>query len=82
MNPREFTVLLLVPDYAAENFGQDVVLYHVATISPKQAIIWAQDRAKEKYNFKLEPAEDFHPLLVMKGFVKDCRYPGPSKKKR
>ena len=71
---REYTVLLLYPDYVADEFGKETYLSWVEAESPEQAIakaqkmVWAANTYGE--DDPLVP-DDFHPLLLVEGHHRD-----------
>ncbi|MCK9382926.1 MAG: hypothetical protein M0P95_17925 [Sulfuritalea sp.] len=67
----KYTVLLLLPDYAADNYGQDTCLSHVDARTVEDAVIRAQDEASN--NGHTAAADDFHPLLVLRGHHDDIK---------
>ena len=64
---RRYSVLLLVPDYAADTFGHDVFYTYVTGGSPREAIAAAQRKAVDTHAYKDAQPGDFHPLLVTLG---------------
>lgn len=75
---KKFTVLLLKPDYVADNFGQDVALVHVEATDVAQA----QFRAREKACAADHPTDeeredagawDYHVLAVFEGHHADIQ---------
>lgn len=69
----KFSVLLLIPDYAADNFGQDVDLNHVEADNAQQAVLVAQAFACDTYDQPAQDSVDFHPLLVLHGWHDDVK---------
>ena len=68
----KFTVLLLYPDYLANNYGEDTYLAHVEAVSPADAAEKAQNQAV-KDTFEEDSAEDFLPLFIAYGFLDDVK---------
>jgi hypothetical protein len=75
---KKFTVLLLKPDYVADNFGQDIARVHVEAADVAQA----QFRAREKACAADHPTEeeredaeawDYHVLAVFEGHHADIQ---------
>lgn len=65
-----FTVILLVPDYAASTFGQDIFTAHASGADRNAAIADAQRQAEEAYpHHDIEDPSDFHPLATFKGHL-------------
>ena len=62
---KKFTVLLLVPDYLAQTYGQDTFLTCVPATGPKQAIAKARFEAAEKRD--VADLDDFFLLCVIEG---------------
>lgn len=72
---KPYTVLLLRPDYIADNYGQDTYLAHVNANNPDEAVTAAQ---VEAYNADGgddadESWEDYHPLIVVDGHHADLK---------
>jgi hypothetical protein len=74
----KYTVILLYPDYLAENYGQEIYLAHVEADSPEDAIKNAQreavDFAIPDENDESEivlAMDDFLELFVAEGHVQD-----------
>lgn len=42
-----YTVILLLPDDVAHNYGQDSYLRHIIAPNPTQAVTWAKEQAAE-----------------------------------
>lgn len=69
----KFSVLLLLPDYIASNFGQDTKLMWVEAESPSLAAYIAQHETALAEEQSAAEAEDFHPLLVLHGWHDDVK---------
>lgn len=69
LNP--YTVLVLRPDYAAQNYGQDTFLTQVAAPTILTAQRLAQREAAEAD--QLDSPQDYHVLLVVEGHHFDLR---------
>ena len=68
----KYSVLLLYPDHAAENYGEETYLAWVETTTPEDAILAAQLEAQEANNIICwEDVDDFLPLLVVQGHIVD-----------
>ena len=69
----KYSVLLLLPDYMAEDYGKDTYLAWVGARNATQAVRKAQDQAADQH--QKEGAEckagDYYPLLVARGEVTD-----------
>ena len=71
---KKYTVLLLCPDYVADEFGKETYLAWVEAESPGHAIAQAQKMAwVDNTKGKDDPLvpDDFHPLLVVEGHHSD-----------
>ena len=68
----EWTVLLLYPDYLAEQYGEETYLAWVNATDPEGAIKLAQAEAAmdQCVGYRIDP-EDFLPLLVIEGNHED-----------
>ncbi len=66
-----YTVLVLRPDYAAQNYGQDTFLTQVAATTVLAAQRLAQREAAEADH--LDSPQDYHVLLVVEGHHFDQR---------
>ena len=71
----KYTVILLYPDYIADNYGQETYLAHVTANSPELAVRAAQTRA---FTDNPEYADngdlpDFYPLAVFAGQLEDLK---------
>lgn len=75
----KYTVLLLRPEYMADNFGQDTYLAHVEALD----VLSAQELAQWEANLADTPpntgdhdpgeAADYHVLAVFKGHLDDMK---------
>ena len=64
----KYSVLLLYPDYIAEDYGQVTYLAHVEAEDHRIAIIQAQREASLAQGDNEEDVgEDFYPLLCIEG---------------
>ena len=71
---RSYSVLLLYPDYMAENYGQDTFLTTVKAQGPEQALEQARQEAAESYgNSELQDPQDMHLLLLCEGEITDIK---------
>lgn len=66
---KKFSVLLLLPDSIAENYGQETYLDHVLAKSVKGAVKSAQRKAAKMSS--IAAAADFYPLAVFSGHLED-----------
>lgn len=76
-----FTVLLLKPDYIADDFGQHTHLLHVMARERIHAAELAQVQAFNEDGgdpVEIEAAEDYHVLLTLEGHHQDAEQYGPS----
>lgn len=77
MNP--YTVLLLYPDYLAENYGEATYLAHVWAETPEIAIrraqrdVWVENNPDDE-DTEGEPS-DFMPMLCIEGHHHDQTNP-------
>ena len=73
---KKFTVVLLCPDFIANNYGTETYIAEVLAIDPKRAVRIAQvDAVNDSLDFNPDP-EDFHPLFTTDGWQED-RTPEP-----
>ena len=73
---KEYTVLLLYPDFVADEFGKETYLAWVYAQNPEDAVISAQAEACHPWdgppeNYDPEEGADFYPLLVVEGRHQD-----------
>lgn len=68
MKKRPYSVLLLVPDYAADTFGHDTVHVRNWAESAAQAVEKAQKFAQ--WTYEQGNPEDYHLLLCVAGHTK------------
>uniref|UniRef100_A0A6M3XLK9 Uncharacterized protein n=1 Tax=viral metagenome TaxID=1070528 RepID=A0A6M3XLK9_9ZZZZ len=66
-----YTVLLLYPDYIADEFGKETYLAHVMAQSAREAVTQAQENALVDNGRTNEDPEDFHVLLTICGYWND-----------
>lgn len=67
-----YTVLVLRPDYAAANYGQDTFLAHVQADDPALAQRLARQEAAAA-DHREEDSEDYYVLLTVEGHHYDKR---------
>lgn len=67
----DYTVLLLVPDYVATEFGHETYLAHVAADTPAKALVKAQWLAANAIH-DVGP-DDFHVLFMCRGHADDIK---------
>lgn len=67
----KYSVLLLYPDYLADNFGQETYFEHVEQPTIADAIKSAQEFVANEFD-NAQP-DDFHPLLVLHGWHDDVK---------
>jgi hypothetical protein len=78
---QDYTVLLLRPDYVAENYGTDTFLTFVTAPTVKEAQVLAQREALEADaspderadSIDYSSADDYAVLMVLKGTHVDIR---------
>lgn len=63
----DFTVLLLYPDYIAENYGEDTYLAHVRAVDAQTACHVAQLQAHEANEGESESLDDYRVQLCIAG---------------
>lgn len=64
---RSWTVLLLYPDYLADNYGQETYLTWVNATSAADAEKFAREEAAQANNYEPDDAENFAVLFVTLG---------------
>lgn len=64
-----YSILLLRPDYVADEYGKDVYFTHVFAISPAKAVETAQAEAAVADDICSQSAVDYHALIVIPGHV-------------
>lgn len=62
-----YSVLLLYPDYATENYGQDTYYVYVCAETPLEASRIAQEEAWKATGGSVQDQEDFAVLGVWEG---------------
>lgn len=69
---KKFTVVLLYPDYAADDYGADQYIASVYAENMESAVSMAQAEAATAIPdlCEIENPEDFRPVLVLDGFVR------------
>ena len=70
---KPYSVLLLYPDYFADNFGQDTFFTHVEALGPKEAVRTAQHEIQTANQQEVDDPTDFYPLLVIEGHHDDVK---------
>lgn len=80
---KNFTVVLLTPEYLAEQYGEDSWVGTVTCNTPKQAINTARETAallyrEEKADVSVNPV-DFFVIAVFRGHLKDLNPETPRK---
>jgi len=63
----DYTVILLVPDYATEDFGADVYISNVMANGPHEAATKAQHEYAVSHD--VDDDDDLRPVAVMPGKV-------------
>jgi hypothetical protein len=64
---KPYSVLLLYPDYASDNYGQETYYAWVQAPDPIAAVAEAQRQAVAAQIIDIDDPIDFHPLLVTQG---------------
>lgn len=72
---RPYSVLLLRPDYIADDFGWDTYLAHVEAEDVTSAVMIARQSVVAVDGTMPENTEDYYVLMVCDGHVKDIRPP-------
>ena len=67
---KKYTVLLLRPDYVADDFGTDTYLAQVEADSVGAAVLAAQAEEAEIDDLDLK-STDYHPLITIEGWHDD-----------
>jgi hypothetical protein len=67
---KKYTVLLLRPDYVADDFGTDTYLAQVEADSVSAAVLAAQAEVAEIDDLDLK-STDYHPLITIEGWHDD-----------
>ena len=67
---KPYTVLLLRPDYIADEFGHDTYLAYVHARTPREAKRVAQDEVR-LVDGDAADSEDYHPLFIIEGHHQD-----------
>jgi hypothetical protein len=62
-----FTILLLRPDYQADNYGQDTYMTHAKGNDWEEALKLAQVEACEVDGVDPDDFDDYYPLAVISG---------------
>ena len=66
---RKFTVILMRPDYLAEEFGKDNCIAHVRAQDHEQAVRFAQADVDIADGHAAQDTEDYYPLAVFPGHI-------------
>jgi hypothetical protein len=66
---RNYSVLLLYPDYLSENYGQETYFTHVKSKTPEDAVEAARENAFIANKKSANDPHDFLPLAVMRGHI-------------
>jgi hypothetical protein len=70
---KNFSVLLLYPDYLTENFGHETYLAHVKALTPRKAIQAARVQCR-RGTPEIADKKDLYVLAVFKGKLEDLQY--------
>ena len=74
---KPYTVLLLYPDYLADQYGLDTYLAHVDAENHAKAIRKAQVQAlRAQGAYAVASADDFYPLFCTEGHHNDLCFGG------
>ena len=71
VDPKPYTVLLVLPDYLADNYGQETYLVQVDAVNVKEAVAEARREAVSELNATLDT--DFFVSFVCEGHVDDIK---------
>jgi len=71
VDPKPYTVLLVLPDYLADNYGQETYLVQVDAVNVKEAVAEARREAVSELNATLD--SDFFVSFVCEGHVDDIK---------
>lgn len=63
----KYTVLLVVPDYVAENYGQDQLVYRVTAYDSYQASLRAKHEAARDQS--VNRPEDYYCAWIFEGHI-------------
>ncbi len=76
--PKPFTVLLIVPEYATDSYGEDTYLDHVMAVDVQQAIEKARKAAWKTHDvdpddgdFNPDCFKDYKVAMVCEGHIQD-----------
>lgn len=75
LTSKPYTVLLLRPDYIADNFGSDTYLAYVEAEDVSSAVMIARQSVVSIDGTMPENTEDYYVLMVCDGHVNDIRPP-------
>jgi uncharacterized hydantoinase/oxoprolinase family protein len=64
---KDYSVLLMYPDYCSEQYGEDTYYDFVRARSPKEAVRIARKRCRDTNDLDLEDLYDLACLLVTDG---------------
>jgi hypothetical protein len=64
---RKFTVVLLRPDYMAEEYGKDIYTACVEADSIEEAMLAAREQVLAADDGAVEDPDDYHVLLIFVG---------------
>jgi len=71
VDPKPYTVLLVLPDYLADDYGQETYLVQVDAVNVKEAVAEARREAVSELNGTLDT--DFFVSFVCEGHVDDIK---------
>ena len=78
---KQYTVLLLRPDYIADNFGQDTFCAHVVAptvysaqrAAQREAIVTDSDSGNPHEEYVRQHMDDYAVLFVAEGHINDLK---------
>lgn len=68
---KKWTVILLYPDYMAENYGQKTFMTSVDAETPEAAVAAARKEVSESEDTELQDPEDMFVIAVIEGEHQD-----------
>lgn len=75
MTLQPYSVLLLYPDYIANNYGQETYFTHIEATRPADAAKFAQCQLALEFDDGGGAPDDFFVLLVIEGHHSDVNIP-------
>lgn len=75
---KPYTVILIRPDYIAENYGEDFYFAHVEAENPTAAVKAAQIEVVREDGYDEDHAENYALVAIFEGHHEDVRDEGSS----